>query len=629
MPDTVPPEAPRGAAAAEPLTAITLEVIKGGLRSAQAECEALLERTAMSPVIREKQDYFIGFYDAAGRLVTGTKLPLFGAVLRPILERFPAEDIRPGDLFWYNDCYGSRGGVSHTPDQVFAKPLFVDGELAGFAQSWAHFRDIGGSLPGSISPEAASIFEEGIIIPPVKLYRDGVLNQDLFDVFVRNSRFPEMIRGDTRAMTAAVFLGEARLLEMYDRFGAGVMQAAYDRMIETTGRAVRRRLTEVFADGRAYRFADRVDGDGQGNGPFTVRMSLTREPTEDDRDDARFRLDARDSDGEAAGPINFLMNPVVPNTAFGLYFMADDPSLMMNEGAITAIGEVLARDGTIVQPRFPAPLGQRSVTLGRVTSTCHGLLACATGGQSVAASSIYSIFLLSGRDPRQDGKLFLKPGSIAVGQGARPFADGIDAIYYIAQQNYPVEFMEEQYPVRLRRYGINPDSGGPGRWRGGCGVVREIEVLADEAWLSTRMDNVENPPWGLNGGQAARSGRFLLNPDGPEPRELPRLKENIRLVRGDVLRVESVGGGGWGHPFDREPEQVRRDVLGGFVTPAAALADYGVVLDPAPPHAVDAAATKAHRRANRYPTALFHRGRYYGAEEWYDALAEGGVPVSA
>lgn len=614
MPD-VPPikSAPTGTAP----DAITLEIVKGALRAAQAEAEALLERTAMSPVIREKQDYFIGFYDGAGRLVTGTKLPLFGAVLAPILERFPAGTMRPGDLFWYNDCYFSRGGVSHTPDQVFAKPVFVDGRLVAFAQSWAHFRDIGGSIPGSISPEAKSIFEEGMIVPPVRLWREGALNEDLFEVFVRNSRFPEMIRGDTRAMTAAVVLGEKRLLELFARFGTDTLLSSFDRLIAATGDAVKRRLGAIFPDGGTVRFADRLDGDGQGNGPFTVRMSLTRRGDD-------YVLDASESDPQAAGPVNFLMSPVVPNTAFGLYFMADDPGLMMNEGAITAIGTVRTAEGTIVQPRFPAPLGQRSVTLGRVTSTCHGLIAVATGGASVAASSIYSIFLLSGRDA--DGRLFLKPGSIAVGQGARPFADGIDAVYYIAQQNYPVEFMEGEYPVRLRAYGINPDSGGPGRWRGGCGVVREIELLADEAWLSTRMDNVENPPWGLNGGGAARGGRFVLNPGTDGERRLPRLKESIRLVRGDVLRVESVGGGGWGDPFARPPETVRRDVLGGFVTAAAARHDYGVALGDGPDHPVDAEATARLRKRAPERRGLFHRDGFHDAQGWYAALR--GAPAA-
>ncbi|MBT5265482.1 MAG: hydantoinase B/oxoprolinase family protein [Rhodospirillaceae bacterium] len=601
------------------LDAIKLEIIRGALLASQAECEALLERTAMSPVIREKQDYFIGFYDGYGALVTGTKLPLFGDVLRPILERFPRETVEPGDVFWYNDCYFSRGGVSHSPDQVFAKPLFVDGELVAFAQSWAHFRDIGGSHVGSISPEAESIFDEGIIIPPVRLYQRGELNQDLFDVFVRNSRFPEMTRGDTRALTAAVNLGEKRLAELFERFGAERMTTAFERLIDSTGQAVRRRLDEVFDPSRSYSFADRVDGDGQGNGPFTVRMTLSR-------DGEGFHLDASGSDGQAKGPVNFLMNHVVPNTAFGIYFMAEDPSLLMNEGAITAIGEVKTREGTIVQPKFPAPLGQRSVTLGRVTSTCHGLLALATGGRSVAASSIYSIFLLSGMHP-ETGKLFLKPGSIAVGQGARYFSDGIDAIYYIAQQNYPVEFIEGEYPVRVRTYTINTDSGGPGRWRGGCGVIREFEVLVDEALLSVRMDNVLNPPWGLNGGQAARGGRIVLNPGGPDERDLPLLKEKIPVKRGDVVRIESVGGGGWGHPYDREPERVRADVLAGLVTPDAALADYGVMLAAERPHDIDVEATES-RRADRFETAMFHRGAYFDGDAWVDELSRGGVPVT-
>jgi N-methylhydantoinase B len=220
--------------------AVTVEIIKGALRSAQAECEALLERTAMSPVIREKQDYFIGFYGADGRLVTGTKLALFGDVMRPILDRFPAEDIRPGDIFWYNDCYISRGGVSHTSDQVFATPVFVGDRLVAFAQSWAHFRDIGGAWPGSNTPGTESIFQEGIMVPPVRLYREGVLNTDLFETFVRNSRFPQHARGDTRALTAAVRLGEKRLGELFARFGTETLLGAVEAMIDQSSRVFRR-----------------------------------------------------------------------------------------------------------------------------------------------------------------------------------------------------------------------------------------------------------------------------------------------------------------------------------------------------------------------------------------------------
>lgn len=596
------------------VNAVTIEIIKGALRSAQAECEALLERTAMSPVIREKQDYFIGFYGADGRLVTGTKLPLFGDVLRPILDRFPAAEIRPGDIFWYNDCYASRGGVSHTSDQVFATPVFVDGDLVAFAQSWAHFRDIGGAWPGSNTPGTESIFQEGIIVPPVRLYREGVLNTDLFETFVRNSRFPQHARGDTRALTAAVRLGEKRLGELFARFGTEVFLGAVEAMIDQSSRVFRRRLAELFPPGQSWRFADRVDGDGKGGGPFTVRFTL------ESREDG-FTLDTTESDAQAKGPINFLMNPTVPNTVFGLYLLRDEPGLMMNEGLLRAIADVRTKDGTIIQPAFPAPLGQRSNTLARVISSCLGLIAQATEGESPAASSIYTIYTLTGRQP-SDGALFYKSGGHGTGQGARPFADGLDVIYYVAQQNYPVEFLETDMPVRIRSYAIRTDSGGPGRWRGGCGMVREMEVLVDGAVLNTRMDNVENPPWGVKGGESGRPGRFLLNPGTPGERELPRLAQGIPVQRGDVVRMESTGGGGWGHPFDREAWRVRQDVRGGFVSIEAARADYGVVLRDGPDREVDEAATAALRARRADNTALFHRhGTHRDAEAWWQGMA--------
>ena len=594
--------------------AVTIEIIKGALRSAQAECEALLERTAMSPVIREKQDYFIGFYDAGGRLVTGTKLPLFGDVMRPILNRFPVDDIRPGDIFWYNDCYASRGGVSHTSDQVFATPVFVDGKLVAFAQSWAHFRDIGGAWPGSNTPGTESIFQEGIIVPPVRLYREGVLNTDLFETFVRNSRFPEHARGDTRALTAAVRLGEKRLQELFARFGTDRLLGAVEAMIDQTRRVFLRRMKELFPPGNRWRFADRVDSDGKGNGPFTVRFELESRPD-------GFTLDTTQSDPQAQGPINFLMNPTVPNTVFGLYLLADDDSVMMNEGLLRAIEDVRTKEGTIIQPAWPAPLGQRSNSLARVISSGLGLIAQARGGESPAASSIYTIYTLTGRQPH-DGSLFYKSGGHGTGQGARPFADGLDVIYYVAQQNYPIEFLESDMPVRIRTYAIRRDSGGPGRWRGGCGVVREMEVLVDGATLNTRMDNVANPPWGVKGGQSGRPGRFILNPGTPEEQELPRLARGIPTKKGDIVRLESTGGGGWGHPHDREPWRVRQDVRGGFVSVEAARADYGVVLKDGRDREVDEAATAALRADRPKVDGLFHRhGEYRDADAWWKAMA--------
>ena len=234
------------------------------------------------------------------------------------------------------------------------------------------------------------------------------------------------------------------------------------------------------------------------------------------------------------------------------------------------------RPGSVLQPKFPAPLGMRGVTMMRNMAACLGLLNVATGGRAMAAHSAYVIWYLRGRDDK--GELFLLSDGLGVGYGARPTADGNDAVYLVAQENFPSEFLDSVFPVRVLRYAINPDTGGPGRWRGGCGLIREIEVLAPEATVSMRIDSVEHPPWGVAGGHAAGTGRCVVNPGRPDERTLRPLSDGNIVRRGDVVRIETGGGGGWGHPFDREPERVLADVRGGFVSRANAEEHYGVVL---------------------------------------------------
>ena len=262
----------------------------------------------------------------------------------------------------------------------------------------------------------------------------------------------------------------------------------------------------------------------------------------------------------------------------------------------------MTREGSILQPRFPAPLGLRGLTMMRVLAALNGLVNVA-GGQAPASHSAYVILLLRGT---AGGKPFLMSDGVGVGYGARPTQDGIDAVYFVAQENYPVEFLELGYPVRLLRYGINRDSGGPGRQRGGCGIVREYEILADHAVLAMRIDGVLNPPWGTGGGMGGGSGRAVVNPGTERERVLAPLSDGNVLVRGDVLLLETGGGGGQGHPFDRPAAQVLDDVLDGFVSPAAALAQYGVVIAN---DAVDLPATTERRRC-RPPAAAFHRREY-------------------
>lgn len=579
---------------------VTLEIIRGAIRAAQAEMEALLERTAISAFIREKKDFYTALFDADGAMAVGSNVPVFGDVTGPVFARHPIETMRPGDLYWYNDCYGSRGAVSHSNDQVFLAPVFHEGRRCAFVMGWAHFADVGGLHPGSISPDATSIFQEGIIIPPTRLVAEGVTNGAALEIFHRNSRYPEQSRGDTRALMASVELGVRRMEEIVGRFGADVLEDALAQLLARTERLVRERLRATFPPG-TWRFTDAIDADGHGNGPFRIRLALTHAP------DGRLLLDATETDDQAPGPVNFLMNPDVPGMALGLFFLGGDPAQVCNAGGPRALDEVRLREGSLLQPRFPAPLGMRGLTMMRVLAALNGLVNVA-GGEAPAAHAAYVILLLRGT---AEGRPFLMSDGIGVGYGGRATADGIDAVYFVAQENYPVEFLEQTYPVRLREYGIHRDSGGAGRHRGGCGVVREYEILADEARLAVRIDGVTNPPWGFAGGMGGGPGRAVVNPGTNAERLLAPLSDGNLLRRGDILRIETGGGGGHGHPHDRPSEAVAQDVAGGFVSEAAARSLYGVALQDS---AVDPDGT-ARLRAARPDAARFHRTEYADAAE--------------
>ncbi len=584
---------------------VKLEIIKGSLRAAQLEMETLLERTAVSPVIREKKDFFAGYFDPLGQLITGTNLPIFGHIIQPIFEHYPAQEMREGDLYWYNDCYASKGGVSHMPDQVFASPVFHLGRLVGFSQTWAHFNDIGGAWPGSMSPTSTDIFQEGIMIPPVRLYREGVMNEEIYRIFLRNGRFPEEMRGDIRAMIASVRLGEKRFIEIFQRFGVEVSQDAFSKLNDQTRNGLIRQLRETFKPG-TYRFADGIDSDGQGHGPFMIRMALKVT-------DQRIEIDTSETDDQAPGPVNFLMNPAVPKMVFGIYAMSRDPSLLINEGAMHAVDEVKVREGSLLQPRFPAPLNQRGLTLIRTVNVCAGLMNVASNGQSVAATAAYSIYFLRGHDP-QTGQAFLIADGVGVGHGARSFADGHNGVYYVAQDNNPAEFMEQMYPMRLLRYEMSLDSGGPGKFRGGTGVIRELVWLGPDAILAIRIDGIRNPAWGVSGGQAGRPGNCFINRGTPAQNEVSPLSDGTLVRAGDVIRFQTCGGGGWGHPFDRDPQLVLDDVRGSYVSVQGARDDYGVLLRTEDDKLVlDQTATEALRATQRPPARLFNNGQYVDA----------------
>jgi N-methylhydantoinase B len=437
----------------------------------------------------------------------------------------------------------------------------------------------------------------------MRIYREGVLNDEVWRILARNSRFPDILKGDLRAIMASCRLGKQRFAEIFRRFGVATTLAACQQLIQQSADAVRQAFAARVPDG-TYSFRDFLDSDGVTDQSYSVHLTLTKE-------NGNVSLDFRQSADQARGAVNFIMHESVPKFMYSLYLTADDPTVLLNYGFTQAIGEVKTRPGSLVNPVFPAPLGMRSNTMLRVNNCMFGTLALATEGQTSAASPVYVIYMLRSLD-RRSGEYTLCIEGMAVGFGARTFADGIDGVYYVAQKNYPVEFAEMEFGVRIERYSIHRDSGGPGTYRGGCGVVRDIRIIADEGILASRLENVKYPAWGVNGGHSGRPGRLLVNPGTPEEYELKPLSDNNRLRQGDLLRIMTPGGGGWGDPLDREVARVRDDVLDGFVSLESARQDYGVVLDPQS-GAVDEPATRQLRQSLRRQTAMFHRGQYLTA----------------
>ena len=585
---------------------ITLEIVRGAVSSIILQMEGLVERTAMSPVIKEKMDYFVGIYDLKGRIVAAFLSTSGPKIVDPVIRVSPIEDMEPGDLYWYNDPHLSKGAIQHTGDMCFLSPVFHEEKPVGFAVSFGHFWDIGGSVAGSLSPKSSEIFHEGILVPPIRIMRKGELNREAYAVILNNSRFPEMLEGDTRALMAACRLAEDRLQELMDRYGQSQVLEAFDQIIERSIAEYRKFAREVIPEGE-HHFFDYVDADPVDGEPRRVDVKFIH-------DGDRLVADLTGSGPQATGPVNFITSPGAFNLIMARHLSYMNPELPLNEGAVDFLDEVRTKPGTITYPIFPAPVGLRSHTVIRLMGCLGGIIAQSNGGRAPASSPVYVIYNL--RTIGDGGKYLYFSEGIGSGQGARPHADGLNGIYFRDQRNYPVEFEEGEFPLRIERYAIRPDSAGPGYFRGGCGIIREVRIMVD-CTLSTRMDNVRFPCFGIDGGMSGWPGRFTLNPGAPDEKDIPPASEGISVKSGDILRIETGGGGGWGDPFTRNPEDVQRDVLEGYATQSAALSEYGVALSDNG-REIDQSDTEAARNQSRPPRPDVDRGPH--GQEWLNRL---------
>ncbi len=600
---------------------IELEVIAGAVRSAELEIEAAVERTARSPMIRDQHDYRVALFDARGRKLTGRS---YSALVEPVFEYFGADDIHEGDVFFWNDPYNSAGGIGHVPDLCTTIPVFHEGRLVGFSQVFGHHDDVGGSVPGSLPVHATDMWSEGLVVPPIKLYERGVLNKAAYAIIGRNSRLADHLEGDIDAEIGAARLGSSRVVAMAERYGADVLEAAFDAIVENCAQTLRRELLPKIADG-VYHWEDYIENDGV-DAPrlHALRLTMTKTPE-------KITLDFSGTDPETKGPINWPIDYsegrfVRKWMAPVLRSLADTPEraaeIDMNEGVLDVIDVVFPGKGTLVTPTFGRPTGMRFFILLRALGVFAACLSKATGGRMPADHETIRIWGLHGN--AADGDFYLFREVLGGGGPGRPWADGSDVVHIVPNsRNLPAEFSETRYPIRIERLGLNQDSGGAGYRRGGLGYDKRVRVL-EESTLLSNADRAMLNTYGVNGGGPGAPYAISVEDPAGDVREVAGMADGIEVEAGSVVRIVTTGGGGWGDALRREPALVCRDVESGLVSAAAARERYGVVLaceDGA--WSIDGAATRnlrAEMAARRGPLPLFDRGPYFEARK-----AEGGI----
>jgi N-methylhydantoinase B len=574
---------------------VTVDLIENALRNAREEMDAVLFRTAMSPGIREQGDCFPMIANVEGKMVVGQ----FGSFIGPFLSAYDAE-IEEGDIILTNDPYLCNAAVSHLPDWVVLVPIFRAGRHIAWSAMFGHMSDNGGMVPGSIPIEATTIFQEGIRIPPTKLYKKGVLQEDLLELILHNVRTPQWNRFDLNALVAACNTAAKRVVELSERFGDDVLFSTMRTMLQRNYDAMKH-IIGMFIPEEPREFEDYICDDGMGVGPYKIKCTLWREG-----DKAIF--DFAGTDPQAQSSVNFFLNEDMFKMFFGSFTInVVDPQIVFNDGFYDLV-DVRIPEGTLLKPKYPAALSGRTHALGRIFDILGALLGMGAPEMMLSAAGFSDSphLFYSGYDKKGEWFQLFQIGFGGV--PGRPVGDGPDGhSLWPGFTNVPNEFIESYFPLLIERYETIPDSGGAGLHRGGNGLSVAYRFLADgeigihdERWLTY--------PWGVLGGETGlRSTKRLVTTDGRE-RWLPAKVEGIKVKEGDVLYFNTWGGGGWGDPYARDPELVRTDVARGLVTPDGALR-YGVVITDN--HSVDAAATAALRAtlvAERDDIPLFNRG---------------------
>ena len=552
------------------MDAVAIEIVKASLSGIVQEMQNSLFRTGFSTIVRESQDASCALMNPKGDVIAQhVVLPLhmgaFPACCEGVLRSYGG-DIVDGDAFLINHPY--EGGSPHAPDMAVITPVFFEGALIGFCGSIAHKSDIGGPVPGSCSGQARETFNEGLHLPAIRYVRGGQRNLDIERIIAANSRTPELVLGDIRGQLGASRLGEQRLRELLAKFGPAESVACFDRLLELSELRMRAAIAE-WVDGRfeAERF---IDDDGiELNKPVRVHVVVEKKG-------GSISFDFSASADQTKGPANVRPPLVKAAIAYCLISLVD-PHIFINSGIMRSFS-VTTREGSVLNPRFPAPVNTYNATVHAMVESLFAALSHVMPARARADGCGSRSIIIGGRSTSA-GKTYVQYEIVGGGAGGRAMKDGASGTT-VNQSNAKIasiEIMESEFPTRILRFELIPDSGGAGDCRGGLGIKRDYLKLAD-ARFSIRSSKHVIPPLGAADGGPGRTGDLTINPGTPDEKHLPTRYADYPLKAGDIFRLDTPGGGGLGDAFKREPKKVLADVAQGYVSPEHALSDYGVAV---------------------------------------------------
>ena len=550
---------------------VTFSVVWNGLVSIAEEMGTALRRSAYSLGVREGRDFSTALFDAQGRLIAQGNfspghLGSMPFVVKNILQEYPLEELEEGDSILLNDPYLGSG---HLPDFFQVTPIFFRGKLLGFSANCAHMVDVGGAGPGSQAVDSLDLFQEGLRLLPTRIYHAGRPNREVFRMLESNVRVPDKVMGDVRAQRNANRIGEMGVIALAETHGPDTLAACMDLLLDRSEESMRTAIREL-PEG-IYEAEDYFDDYGPGTDSLTVRVTVSIK-------DGAFTIDFSGSSPQTRSGLNSAFNYTRAYSYFTLKALTVQDRVPQNEGCIRPI-EVIAPEGSLFNPKAPAAVGPRAIMQQRMVDTILLAMSKAAPDRVIANSSHWANPNYGGIDPAT-GKPFVYYEMLIGGVGARPTKDGADGLCSAFNlENIPVEVVEATYPVLIDRLQFVTDSAGPGRFRGGAAMRKDVRLLSDEVVFSNLTDRQVTQPRGLFGGRGGPVGKTLRNPDSPDPETL-HSKGTYPLKNGDVVSTTLSGSGGYGPPTQRDPQRVLQDVLDGFVSIAAARDVYKVAINP-------------------------------------------------